>query len=363
MHNKISKRKVEELFPQLQPRFALYGTEPIGQPSGMGLVWKARDTWLEKYVAIKISDQDLTPEIQLCHDIEGQTVRVYEYFRGQGDWNGFVMELLEMPWCNLSKYISAHKYKENDLQHCFDCFEIAKSLLKGLKHIHGRPYSREGRYVHADIKPDNLFVLLKPKKFKNTVFRMPIHDEVVKIIDLGITTENGNRIKGKTFSYAHPTLQVARHGNDLYSLAIVFLEMLMGEQPDHDDLTSKKGVQKILNHYASGSSYIDNIVLEFTNSCVRAATQSNITASKLIDYLDDKLFEVESSYLLALKAINELDEGARKGDIADILFESLADLYGWQRTSENRRSILKGIIEEMYGQNMLVRRSQTYFVR
>lgn len=129
MHNKISKRKVEELFPQLQPRFALYGTEPIGQPSGMGLVWKARDTWLEKYVAIKISDQDLTPEIQLCHDIEGQTVRVYEYFRGQGDWNGFVMELLETPWCNLSKYISAHKYKENDLQHCFDCFEIAKSLL------------------------------------------------------------------------------------------------------------------------------------------------------------------------------------------------------------------------------------------
>lgn len=363
----LSKTDIEGLFPDLAKRFALRGRKPMGEPSGFGAVWRALDTWLDREVAIKVSNTDLSDEILLCRDIEGQTVRIFDYFRGKDAWNGYAMELLASPWITLSSFIENHNYKkENDLQHYFDCFEIVYDILRGLTEIHGRPYSRQGRYVHADIKPDNLFFLCKPKKRGNSVFRMPVHDEVIKIIDMGISTERGEVNLSGAPAYAYPGKFEARQGHDLYSLGIMFLELLSGELPEHETMEHKTRIKKHVANSSSGCQYVDDIAVELARKCARAASQQAITAQKLLDYLDEALFELDSTYLLALRAINkEVDAGQKKDELAEFLLPHLAKHYGWKNHTAGRLDFLKSLVTEMYEQQMLLRigNSRSYFVR
>lgn len=363
----LKKAEVQRLLPELSKRFALIGRGPIGEPSGFGAVWRARDTWLDREVAIKISKTDLSDEILLCRDIEGQTVRIFDYFRGEGSWNAYAMELLESPWVTLSSFIDNHDYNKPDtLQHYFDCFEIVHDTLRGLAEIHGRPFSRQGRYVHADIKPANLFFLRKPKKRANTVFRMPAHVDLVKIIDMGISTPRGELNGCGTPAYDYPGKLEARLGHDLYSLGITFLEMLSGCSPDHETMAHKARIRAFVAECSSGCLFIDNLTVELARRFARAATQPNISARKLLKYLDEALFEQNSVYWLTLRAVNKtLQNSLKKDALAAHLLPALAPYYGWVNHTAGRLDFLKGLITDMYEKGMLVRdgSSHRYFVR
>mgnify|MGYP000229640665 FL=1 len=252
----LTKIQIGEIFPRFAERYTLLGFGPIGAPSGFGAVWKARDLWLGREVALKLSNSDMAEELRLCRDIEGQTVRVFDYFRSEAGWNAYAMELLEPPWMSVSGFIRGHRYKLGDLQHYFDCLEIARSLLSGLSQIHGRPYSRAGRFVHADIKPDNLFLLLVPKKRPGTVFRMPSTESLIKILDMGISAENGSALSGYTPAYS-PGKKVARPGVDLYAVAVTFLELLTGVLPSRATMGHKARIRAFIQQMPSGSTYID----------------------------------------------------------------------------------------------------------
>lgn len=363
---KLSKAEIQRLLPVMTERFALRGKAPIGERSGFGAVWKALDTWLDREVAIKISHDDLCDEILLCRDIEGQTVRIFDYFKGEDGWNAYAMELLEAPWMTLSRFIEQHKYKANDLQHYFDCFEIVYEALRGLADIHGRPYSRKGRYVHADIKPANLFFLCQPKKRANTVFRMPDHEPMLRIIDLGISTPRGELNFKGTPAYDYPKKLEARVGHDLYSLGITFLELLTGERPDHSVMEHKARIRTFVARQSSGSKFVDELAIELARKCARAATQANVTARSVLSELDSQVFEVSPLYWLTLRAINKgLKQGLKKSELAEYLLPQLAAFHGWKNRTEGRVDQLKGLIGDMYEQEMLLREggSQRYFVR
>lgn len=360
----LSKKNIEDLLPDMAKRFTLQGRNPIGEHSGFGTVWKALDTWLNREVAIKISNTDLSDEIMLCRDIEGQTIRIFDYFRGKGNWNAYAMELLEPPWITLSTFIEKHKYQQNDVQHYFDCFEIVYYTLLGLREIHGRPYCRQGRYVHADIKPANLFIFCNPQKSRNTVFRMPEHDQVIKIIDMGISTPRGEINFAGTPAYDYPEKQEARPGHDLYALGIIFLEMLGGELPDHGTMAHKTRINKAVTGNTSGSMFIDGLAIEFTHKCARAATQPIITAEKLIAFLDKVLFGEDAARLIAIRAINKyLGAGLKKNELAGFLFPHLASYYSWKNKSAIRLEMLNEFVADMYTQKMLERDGHSYFVR
>lgn len=363
----LKKAEIQRLLPELSKRFALWGSGPIGEPSGFGAVWRALDNWLDREVAIKVSNTDLSEEILLCRDIEGQTVRIFDYFRGEGDWNAYAMELLASPWVTLSSFIDNHDYNKPDtLQHYFDCFEIVYETLRGLAEIHGRPYSRQGRYVHADIKPANLFFLREPKKRANTVFRMPAHEDAVKIIDMGISTPRGELNWRGTPAYDYPGKLEARQGHDLYSLGITFLEMLSGCSPDHETMAHKARIRAFVAGCSSGCQFIDNLAVELARRFARAATQPNISARKLLKYLDEALFEQNSVYWLTLRAVNKtLKNSQKKDELAAHLLPMLAPYYGWINHTAGRLDFLKGLITDMYEKGMLVRdgNSHRYFVR
>jgi serine/threonine protein kinase len=360
----LRKSDIEGLFPAMCQRFALRGKKPIGEPSGFGAVWVALDTWLDREVAIKLSDTDLSDEIVLCRDIEGQTVRIFDYFRGEGEWNAYAMELLQAPWMTLSSFIGKHKYKPNDLQHYFDCFEIVYDVLQGLNDIHGRPYSRKGRYVHADIKPANLFLYCRTKKHRNTVFRMPVHDQVMKIIDMGISTERGELNLSGTPAYDYPKKLEARPGHDLYALGVMFLEMLGGELPEHETMAHKARIAKSVSVVSSGSKFVDDLAIELIRKCARAAAQPNISAANIIDFLDKKLFDLDPAILLSLRAINKKPENKlSKNEMAEFLFYELSGFYGWSNRTAGRIDALKTFIADIYDRNVLVRDGHSYYIR
>jgi serine/threonine protein kinase len=360
----LSKKKIHEIFPQISERYKLSGRKPIGARSGFGAVWQAHDQWLQRDVAIKISAENLSDELRLCRDVEGQTVRIFEYFRGKEGWNAYAMELLDTPWSSLGQFIAGHKYKKNDVQHYFDCFEIARSILNGLAQIHGRPYSRTGRFVHADIKPDNLFVLLKPKKLPYTVFRMPPQGEMVKIIDMGISTTTGDLLPGYTHAYGHPESFFARQGVDLYSLAIIFLELVTGVCPDHSTMEHKARIRSFLNDCSSGSAYLDTLAIEFASSCARSATVAGARSHRLLKQLDITIFAIEPTYWLSIRAVNKgLTTGCNRNELADFLFDIFAKHYGWSNKTEIRLDFLKDSVRAMYKQGVFIRDGHSYFIR
>lgn len=363
----LNKKQTKNLLDEMAgERFALQGNRPVGERSGFGAVWKAHDSWLGRNVALKISKSDLKDEILLCRDIEGQTVRIFDFFRGDDGWNAYSMELLEKPWMTLSHFIDEHKYKDNDLQHYFDCFEIVNEALYGLSEIHGSPYSRDGRYVHADIKPANLFFLCKPKKHRNSVFRMPSHEPMLKIIDLGISLTRGDIKLAGTPAYDHPKKIIAKAGHDLYSLGITFLELLTGIRPDHEDMENKSRIRAHVELRSSGSERLDELAVRFANLCARAASKSIISAEKLIELLDDKIFDVEPIQWLALRWMHKrIDEPMSKAELAEELFPEMAKHHGWQKKSDNRLIQIEELITDMYQGKLLVRiaNSKRYFLR
>jgi serine/threonine protein kinase len=359
--NALTKFQIGEIFPFVAERYHLLGRGPIGAPSGFGAVWKARDRWLGREVALKFSNIDMADELQLCRDIEGQTVRVFDYFRSSDGWNAYAMELLDTPRISVSRFIERHKFKHGDLQHYFDCFEIARSLLSGLAQIHGRPYSRTGRYVHADIKPDNLFVLLVPRKRPDTVFRMPPPESLVKILDMGISTEHGSALSAYTPAYSSGK-KVARPGVDLYAVAMTFMELLTGVLPDRLTMRHKARIRKHIEQMSSGSTFIDELAIEFASNCATACSRLGETVRLHRRYLDDQLFGINSPDLVALRAIiKHFPGGAKKNELAELLFGTFAQFHSWQNRTDQRLELLKEVVTGLYQKDMLVLRGQHYF--
>jgi serine/threonine protein kinase len=359
----LTKEDILKLFPQIALRYRLYGSRAIGDPSGFGSVWKAHDLWLKRDIALKFSNHDMSEELRLCRDIEGQTVRVFDYFQADSGWNAYAMELLETPWMSAGRFISDHHFKSNDLQHYFDCFEIARSTLNGLSHIHGLPYSRSGGFVHADIKPDNLFLMLRPKKRPHTVFRMPAVGSLVKIIDMGVSTERGAPPKGYTPAY-NPGKPIARPGMDLYAVGVTFLELLTGKWPDRYTMRHKARIRTFIRQATSGSAFIDESAAEFASDCAKAASRPASTVRGHLTYLDNFLFNASAPKLIVLRAINRhLSSGLKKDDLADFLFDAVATYNGWQNRNSQRLDSLKELIKDMYDDGMLVLDGHRYFVR
>ncbi len=210
---------LRQVFPQLEI------LEFIGQ-GGMGAVYKARQPALDRLVALKI----LPPQVgndpgfaerftrearalaRLCHP---NIVAVYD-FGHTGPLHFLIMEYVD--GLNLRQLEQAGKFSPPE------ALKIIPQICDALQFAHD-----EG-IVHRDIKPENVLLDKKGR---------------VKIADFGLARMLGResttlRLTGArdvvgTPSYMAPE-QVERprevdHRADIYSLGVVFYEMLTGELP------------------------------------------------------------------------------------------------------------------------------------
>jgi tRNA A-37 threonylcarbamoyl transferase component Bud32 len=213
---------VEELaplFPQLE------SLELIGQ-GGMGAVYKARHPSLDRLVALKV----LPPEAgrdpafaerfgrearALARLSHPNIVAVHDIGKA-GDFYYFVMEYVE--GVNLRELLRHGQLRPEH------ALRLVPQICDALQYAH------EEGVVHRDIKPENILVDKKGR---------------VKIIDFGLAkllgrdTGNfnltGSRQVMGTLYYMAPE-QVERplevdHRADIYSLGVVFYEMLTGQLP------------------------------------------------------------------------------------------------------------------------------------
>jgi serine/threonine protein kinase len=355
----LSAADIARYLPQLVERFELLDAGPVAPPGGFGAVWRARDRLLQQNVAIKISDTDLSSEVMFCRSIDGHTVRVYDYVQQNG-WDAYAMELLAAPWQTISTLISEHNGR-NMLQRYFDAIEVIDGVLAALEHIHGVPYSRGGRHVHADIQPRNVFVWWTPKTNRREVFRLPHGRDLIKIIDLGLTVSKGDPHAGYHPNYSYPLRDVAHQGHDLYSVAIVFLELVTGALPSHHVMGHRARIASHVAANSSGSSAIDLIAVEFATRAARAASNTALTATKLREHLSDAVFDVPHLRLLVLREIHRQQTGPlKKTEMAEFLFPLYADNLGWTNRTDGRLEWIQGDVLDMAQEGLLVRDGHHY---
>ena len=210
-----------------------YEVESVLGEGGMGLVYKARHTVLQKSLAVKVLRPDVSrdeeiitrfrQEAQSASAIGNQHIIDISDFGTLPDQSTyFVMEYLE--GTDLTGAIEAGVLEPVRVVH------IAKQLCQALGAAH------EAGIVHRDLKPDNIYLI-----------RRGGDSNFVKVLDFGIAKVGGSSSKltraGQVFGTPHYMSPEqcsgsgVDHRTDVYALGIILYEMCTGAVPfDADNL-------------------------------------------------------------------------------------------------------------------------------
>lgn len=186
---------------------------------GMGIVYQAEDTLLNRVVAIKILSGETTEEGRRRLQREAQMVarlnhpNIVSIFDA-GEINGqpyIVMELVSGDSLYAQKPASIHHV-----------IEIALQICAALEHAHDKGI------IHRDLKPEN--IVLTP-------------EGRVKILDFGLAysvssrLSSQNTIAGSVFYLApEQAMGIELDGRaDLYSLGVILYELVTGQLPFSGD--------------------------------------------------------------------------------------------------------------------------------
>jgi predicted Ser/Thr protein kinase len=209
-------------FPQLEI------LEMLGQ-GGMGVVYKARQRQLDRLVALKILPPQIgLPEAfaerftrearSLARLSHPRIVMIYEFGRTETGLYYFIMELVD--GTDLRRVIQTGKLSASE------ALAIITQVCEALQYAH------EEGVIHRDIKPENILL--------NRNGQVRIADfGLAKILDSPATsststlTKIGQKMGTPQYMAPEQIEQPARvdHRADIYSLGVVFYEMLTGELP------------------------------------------------------------------------------------------------------------------------------------
>jgi len=227
-------------------------TDRLGE-GGFGEVFKTYDTFLDKWVAIKISKVRADfKEIRLKNEVDivnqlpahpnvARYEECYTFKTISGEHDFAILQYYESG--NLLQVL-----KKYDLT-LSQKYYLLSNLLEGIRFIHSQGI------IHRDLKPQNVLIVCRDNNY------------IPKITDFGIskrlnfakTTQFSNSLIGAgTITYSSPE-QLAdnaiRKNTDLWSFGIIAFQVLTGETPFNSgshSTSSELGRQEMMKQISSG---------------------------------------------------------------------------------------------------------------
>ena len=212
--------------------------ERLGQ-GGMAEVWKAFDTQLQRYVAIKVLHSKLLedPNFVTRFELEAQLiaslhhpniVQIHDFQVSRPPESDRTMAYMVMAYIDgetLARYIG-HTSAQGKIPSPTEIVNLFTSISLAIDYAHGKGM------VHRDIKPANILL------DKNNTTRNPMGEPVLtdfglaKLLGASASTFTANQLG--TPLYTSPEQARGYPGNersDLYSLGVILYEMVTGVQP------------------------------------------------------------------------------------------------------------------------------------
>ena len=232
---------------------------------GMAVIYKARDTFLNRLVTIKVLRPEFTGDEDFVERFRREAqavarlshpniVSIYDVGR-EGDIHYLVMEFVEGE--NLKNLIK----REGRLGLRLSA-EIAGQVAEALQHAH------ENNIVHRDVKPQNIMITRSGR---------------AKLTDFGIAREataatltQSDTIVGSVH-YLSPEQargETAGPASDIYSLGVVLYEMVTGIQPFGGDTPIGVALKHITETPAPPSGFNREVSPEMESIILRAMAKS-----------------------------------------------------------------------------------------
>jgi serine/threonine protein kinase len=228
------------------------GDDRLGE-GGFGEVFKAYDTFLDRWVAIKVSKVKADfPELRLRNEVAlvnklpahpnvARYEECYTFNTLSGEHDFGILQYYELG--NLLQLLQKRPLTLNQR------YTLLSNLLEGIRFIHAQ------NIIHRDIKPQNILIVKRDDAY------------IPKITDFGISkslqsskgTQFSNSLIGAgTIAYSSPE-QLADHSirknTDLWSFGVIAFQVLTGELPFNSgsySTSSELGRQEILKQINSG---------------------------------------------------------------------------------------------------------------
>ena len=211
---------------ELNRSFADFEIHELIGMGGMGAVYRARQKRLDRWVAIKILPPEVgkSPSFAARFEREAQTmaklnhpniVQIYDFGR-TGDYYYFLMEFVD--GVTLREIIATGDLSSQE------ALRIVPEICSALQFAHD-----EG-VVHRDIKPENI-LLDRSGRVKIADFGLAM---LLEQQPRNITLTQTDQVMGTLHYMAPEQIRGERsidHRADIFSLGVVFYELLTGELP------------------------------------------------------------------------------------------------------------------------------------
>lgn len=210
--------------------------EELGR-GGMGIVYKGEDPTLERCVAIKILPPKLLRNQDALHRFLREAkvaarldhpniIKVFDIDEENGIYH-IVMEFVE--GVTLREYLETRKsFPLDETLHLFR--QICSAI----------DYAHQQKVIHRDLKPENIMVV-QGRTIKVMDFGIAVMDDRHSVTEAGVLVG--------TIAYVSPEQargMIADARSDIYSLGVLFFEMLTGRLP-FDATNPSEMLQKHLN--------------------------------------------------------------------------------------------------------------------